>query len=494
MTDRDDTLRTKGGGDQIRRRVRQTIAEHGMVARGDRVLVAVSGGPDSMALLHVLAELRDERNVVLGIAHLDHNLRGKEGRADADFVAAVADEFEMPFYGERLTSGDYREFVHLSIEEAARRLRYRFLEHIARRYGYARIAIGHNADDNAESVLLFLLRGSGPAGLTGIRPTAANGIIRPLINLKRSEILRYLDSCDVKSVADRSNLDMRYVRNRIRHQLLPEVQRQFNPNIVETLNRLAQISRDEERWLQTVVRPHFEATVESRDRHRIVLAAERMRAMPCALQRRILRMAIAEVKGDLRRVGFAHIESVRDLIEELHRERSVDLPGTIRGQLSDRRLMISSRGKARRKRARPVGIPPASRYEYRVDSPADFPCILQIEPYGRRIRFSAIGSADGSDGLNAGQAVAFFDMDKLDFPLVIRGVRAGDRFSPSGVPGTQKVKKFFIDHKVPRAERTACPVLVSGGRIIWLVGHRIDAAYASNASSRAVLKVELLLV
>jgi len=172
----------------------------------------------------------------------------------------------------------------------------------------------------------------------------------------------------------------------------------------------------------------------------------------------------------------------------------LDLPGKIRLRLENGSLTISHAGRESSARRRPTGVPRSPRYEYRIDSPVDLPRTLEIEPAGQRIRFSAIGPAAGSKRLNAGQNVAFFDMDKLFFPLVLRGVRAGDRFSPSGVDGTQKVKKFFIDHKVPKAERAVCPVLVSAGRIVWLVGHRIDADFAPDAFTRSVLKVQLSLV
>jgi len=257
---------------EFRRRVRQAIEDHGMVAAGEAVLIGVSGGPDSVALLDVLHSLAAGLKIHLGIAHLDHNLRGAEGRADADFVARTAAQYRLPFYGHRVDSGDYRALRGRSVEEAARILRYRFLEATARRHGYERIAVGHNADDNAETVLLFLLRGSGPGGLAGIRPQAGPHI-RPLIRLKRLEINRYLDLCDLPFVSDRSNIDLRFVRNRIRHRLLPLLQSEFNPAIVESLNRLARIFQDEETWLQTITRDRIDAVIERRDRHRIRLSA-----------------------------------------------------------------------------------------------------------------------------------------------------------------------------------------------------------------------------
>ncbi|HHP7234494.1 MAG TPA: tRNA lysidine(34) synthetase TilS [Desulfobacterales bacterium] len=480
--------------EKIRSRVQRTIDTHRMIAAGDSILVAVSGGPDSMAMLDLLVGLTDVLKIRLGIAHIDHNLRGDEGRADAEFVKSIAAQYRLPFFLERIDADDYRKRHGTSVEEAARRRRYGLLQAIARRRDYDRIAVGHNANDNAESVLLFLLRGSGPGGLGGIRPKVADRIIRPLIRLKRSQIDRYLSHRDLRFVSDRTNIDLRFVRNRIRHRLLPMLQNEFNPAVVAGLNRLAHIVRDEETWLQSLAAERFEVLIESRSAGRIDLAVTGLREMPAALQRRVLRVAIAEVKGNLRRIGYTHVESIRSLCAATDGGGFVDLPGNLRAR-RERQMLTVIRGEPKADpRAAATGVPPTPRFEYRIDSPQLLPCTLNIEPISRCIRFSLVDPAVVADGRNAGQDAAFFDMNKLVFPLVLRGVRAGDRFSPAGVHGSQKVKKFFIDHKVPRAERTMCPVLVSAGTIVWLVGHRIDAAFAATADSRAVLKVELLLV
>lgn len=477
----------------IRSRVRRTIDTHRMIAAGDSILVAVSGGPDSMAMLDLLVGLTDGLKIRLGIAHIDHDLRGDEGRADAEFVKSNAARYRLPFFLERIDAGDCRKRHGTSIEEAARQSRYRLLQAIARRHDYDRIAVGHNANDNAESVLLFLLRGSGPGGLGGIRPKVADRIIRPMIRLRRSQIEQYLSHRELCFVSDRTNLDLRFVRNRIRHRLLPVIQNEFNPAIVEGLNRLAHIVRDEETWLQSLTKGRLEALIESRSAGRIDLAVSGLREMPPALQRRVLRVAVAEVKGNLRRIGYTHVESIRSLCETTDGGGFVDLPGNLCAR-RERQMLTVIRGEPKAAPRDASGVPPTPRFEYRIDSPQLLPCTLNIEPISRGIRFFLVDPAGVADGRNAGQDAAFFDMNKLVFPLVLRGVRAGDRFSPAGVHGSQKVKKFFIDHKVPRAERTMCPVLVSAGTIVWLVGHRIDDAFAATADSRSVLKVELLLV
>lgn len=471
----------------IRRRVKRTIEAHGMAAPGEAILAAVSGGPDSMVMLDLLSGLTADLGIDLGVAHIDHNLRGDESRADADFVAEVTAAYNLPYHCARIDPAFFRDLRGTSLEEAARRQRYGLLEAIAGRHGYDRIAVGHNANDNAESVLLFLLRGSGPGGLGGIRPTIADRLIRPLIDLKRAEIERYIRQVGIRFVSDRSNRDLEFVRNRIRHRLLPLVQREFNPAVIDGLNRLATIARDEEVWLRPLISRHFAAAVVSKSSRRLDLSIHALQAMPRALQRRVLRMGLEEIQGNLRRVGFNHVEAVRSLCEKPEDEGSLHLPGNIRVR-SGNTILTIDRGAVRPKT---TGVPATPAYEHRIDSPD---CTVVLESIGRRVRFATVASAVAFPGRNAGQVVAFFDMNKLVFPLVLRGVRAGDRFSPMGVHGSQKVKKFFIDHKVPKAERASCPVLISGGTIVWLVGHRIDDAYAATARSRGVLKVELLLV
>jgi len=275
----------------------KVISRYSMLARGDRVVAAVSGGPDSVCLLHVLLEVapRFEASVA-GIAHVNHKLRGEASQEDERFVAAIAARARVPFFriDAPIESGN--------IEQSARLKRREFFSRLMKDGDATKIALGHTRDDQAETVLFRLLRGAGLSGLAGIHPVSANGLIRPLIDVTRAEIVEYLTNRQIAWREDASNTDLRFARNRIRHQLLPQFAREWNPNIVDALAQLGELAFEEERcWQQTLP----EASTS--------LSALELAQMPRAAARRVVRRAIQAAKGDLTRVEFGHIERVLEL-------------------------------------------------------------------------------------------------------------------------------------------------------------------------------------
>lgn len=469
--------------------VRQTITAHGMLAAGDAVLIAVSGGPDSVALAHVLHTLASEYSLRLAIAHLNHCLRGKDADRDAEFAADIARQLDLPFYMEKRDVGGSRENAHLSPEEAARKMRYGFFESICSRYGYTKIAVGHHSNDNAELVLMNLLRGSGPLGLSGIPPARNGRIIRPLIHLKRLEIDEYIAERKLAFVTDASNSDLSFRRNRIRHHLIPELEKAYNPAIVETLNRLAAIMRAENRWVENMINKDFNRCVAATGPGTVSIDLNRFEGLAGAVRRRILRRAILSVKKDLRRITLEHIDAVLSLVDKSPREGRLNLPDGIRVVLKTAALTISHPHSAGAADTDGPGGPAVLDYRYTITPPAT----LSIREAGATLKLVEIGADDLPDFNAVGDNLAFFDMDRLRFPLVVRNVRPGDRFSPLGVDGTQKVKRYFINNKISRPLRRSCPLLLSAGNIIWIAGHRIDNRAKVVSTTRRILKAELLL-
>jgi tRNA(Ile)-lysidine synthase len=352
--------------------------------------------------------------------------------------------------------------------------------------------MGHQADDNAELVLMFLIRGSGPVGFSGIPPIRDGRFVRPLIRTSREEIAVFLRSSGLSAMLDPSNTDLRFTRNRIRQLLIPLLQNEFNPRIVESLNRFADIQRDEISWTDELVRNLFSSAVVSRESGRLCLAGAVIRRQPRALRRRTLRLAVAEAKGDLRRVGLTHVDAVLRLLESQRTQGRLDLPGGIvvrKLYAPDELLEVQGPHRMEGCAASDGEVP---LYEYTVTSPDRLPQIVTLKEVGMQIRFSIVGGSRLPPTGEAGQQVAFFDMDRLQFPLVIRNRRAGDRFCPLGLKGSQKVKKFFIDRKVPRPLRGRCPLLLSGERIVWVVGHRTDATARVTPVTRRIVKAELV--
>jgi tRNA(Ile)-lysidine synthase len=460
-----------------------------MLNPGDSVLIGVSGGPDSLALLYILVELAPDLSLRLGVAHLNHGLRGPDSDDDAEFVSSISKKLNLACYTERADVRAYRDRHGLSLEEAARHVRYRFFSKTGDRNGYGKIAVGHHRDDNAELVLINMLRGSGPLGLSGIPPVRDDTIVRPLMGLSRSRIIDFLAENEIQYVSDVSNEDDRFIRNRIRHRLIPELKEKYNPKIVEILNRQSSVIRDEEEWIETIIQPIFDQVVTDTKDDSVSVSVKKINSLHVGARRRIIRKAIARVKGDIRRMTFLHIEATIRLAETGPKYGSIDLPGKIRiARAGD--LMILSKGEnAADRRRRPLaGIEPVP-FAYTVTRPGIW-FIKEIDSY---FKFSETGR-EALSALRAFEGtVAFFDQDRVSFPLVVRNVRPGDRFRPLGMDGTQKVKKYFINNKVERTRRAKCPILLCGDRIIWLAGYRINESVKIVPGTRNVLKVELLL-
>ena len=474
---------------KVLRTVRQTIATHRMLESGDSVLIAVSGGADSVTLVHVLHSLSAEYRLRLAIAHLNHCLRLKESDRDARFVAALAQKLDVPLFLEKQDVYRLHRRAHLSLEEAARKVRYEFFVKTASSHGFNKIATGHHSNDNAELVLMNLLRGSGPLGLSGIVPVRDGNIVRPLIHLKRCDIVEYIAEKKLPFVTDESNTDLSFRRNRIRHHLIPELEKSYNPKIIDTLHRLSRIMRTEDQWIENILRKDFSQCISAQGPDAISLNLQQFDRLATAAKRRLIRQAIFNVKKDLRRITLSHIDAVLSMLDKRAAESSLNLPEGIRVDLKATDLMIIKSKPNKLANSDKSDKPSFFNYQYTITSPG----VLPIKEAGVTIKLSEIEVDDLPDFNDAGNNLAFFDMDCLQFPLVVRNMRPGDRFSPLGVNGTQKVKKFFIDKKIPAHQRRLCPLLLSDGQIIWIAGQRIDNCAKIVSATKRILKAELLL-
>ena len=466
---------------RLDRIVDRALQRHHLLAGGDAVLVGVSGGPDSVALLHLLVDRAPGLGLRLAIAHLHHGLRPEADR-DEQFVRRMALALELPFYSHRADVRSQQRLRRLSLEDAARQVRYAFLEETAARHGFAKIALGHHADDSAETLLLNLLRGSGRLGLGGIPALRDGKIIRPLIMAPRDDILAYIKVRGLATVADATNAQAICLRNRIRNRLIPHLERDYHPMVRTALRRTGLILRDEEDWLESLIGPMAKEAVLADGEGWITLDASVLARMHVAAARRVIRRAIRHAKGDLRRLEFEHVERIRAFAHRSGDAGPLHLPDRIRVWRRGLRLEITDgKDPAIGGRSQP---PPD--YAYAV---AD--CgTLTIPETGDRLDLTAISIHALPDPLPNDRQIAFLDRDTVRFPLVVRNFRPGDRFAPLGADGTQKLKKFFGDHKVDPEERRRCPILTSEGRIVWVAGHRLDAGAAVTPLTRRVLKAE----
>jgi tRNA(Ile)-lysidine synthase len=477
----------------VDRQFRRTIARHDMLRPGDRVLVAVSGGPDSTALLLLLHGLARAMRLDLHVAHLDHGWRGRASAADAEFVRRLAIRLGLPVTVGHVSPSHWstREGRQSSREARARILRTNFLLETARQVGAQKVALGHTRDDQAESLLLRLLRGSGPRGLAGTYPVVDGVIVRPLIDVRRRDLLAYLRERRVRYRVDATNRDTALARNRVRRKLLPLLEREFNPAVVEALAHAAELLRDEDGYLSGVAEKEYRRIAIQRG-DGVLLAAQALQELPLPIRRRVLRLALSSVRGDLRRIALLHVEQSLRLLEDPDSRGPVSLPDGVAVGLKEGNLLIAPRAASARPR------PPGARdKEPREEAGpcrealCPIPGEVELAGFGLRLRATVVPREDVLSSLKmAGRERAYLDADLLPGPLLIRPRRPGDRFVPLGAPGSRKIKSFLIDRKVPVDQRGRIPLVLSGDKIAWVVDHEIDDRFKVTDATRRVLVLE----
>ncbi len=427
------------------------VAEHGLEGP---VVVGASGGPDSTALLHALH--RAAPGVTLHVAHLHHGLRGAAADGDAEFVEALAVELGAACTVERVEPAD-------GSEDAARRARRAFLVRVADVVGARRVALGHTADDQAETVLHRVLRGTGLRGLGGMRPVAGR-FLRPLLGVRRAAVLDYLAEIGAAYRLDETNLDPAFTRNRIRHDLLPRLEAGYNPEVVAALTRLAAIAGAADDWIAAEVAALERAAVRRDDRMVHVEVAAAL-AAPRFLRLALLRELIAETAGGAQGVGFEHAAAASGLLDAPG--PAVPLPGGVVARRSGGLLTLAPE-------TGPV----------RWEVAAAFPGMTLVEPAGVRVELTPVPPP--ADPVTP-PGEAYLDAGRLQPPLVLRNRRQGDRLRGLGAPGAQKLKQFLSDRKVPVAARDDVPLLVDRAGIVCVLGHRIaDRVKVTEATTSCV--------
>jgi len=325
--------------------IAKTIFDYNMMDRKDKVLAAVSGGPDSVALILSLLALKEKYTLEIGIAHLNHLLRGEESSRDEAFVKKLADKLALPFHQGQKDVKAHAKKHKLSIEEAGREVRYLFFKQVAENHGYTKIALGHNKDDNAELVLMNLLRGAGPKGLSGIPPIRDGRYIRPLIRVSKIKILAFLKLKKQAYVFDSSNKDMKYLRNNIRYKLIPHIQSEYNPEIIDALDRLSNILKQEEDFWDAETKTQFDHCLIRAKDASIVFSKTLLSDLHPALLNRVLRSAIKKIKKDLKRISLTHVNDIIEFCFNKPSGISLDLPGQIRVYKKNDTIIIKKEDK-----------------------------------------------------------------------------------------------------------------------------------------------------
>ena len=475
---------------QLLDRVRLTIRRHDLARPGTRVVVGLSGGSDSVALAHLLHAMAVARELsVVGVAHFNHQLRPAADDEER-FCAGIAASLGWPFLADREDVGGRARREHRSLEDAARTARHEFFGRARRHFDADRVAIGHTRDDQAETFLLRLLRGAGARGLAGMHPRRGL-VIRPLLGCRRAELREYLASRGVGYVHDASNDDLSIPRNRVRAELLPLLERRFNPSIVAVLAREAELAREEWRWMEEAA-SEVAADLCRREGEAWRLDADTLNRLPVALARIVMRRVMTDRAGG-RPVAFAHVEEA--LRVSRHGGGPVDFPGH-RVQRLGADVVLTSRGATGEGRGATRGWPvEANFFRFPLSIPGEVDLaaggwVVTAEPA------PSIAAATSCAGVSLGgsSTVAIVQRGPCVGGLAVRNRRPGDRFRPLGLGGRRKLQDYFVDRKVARQRRDAVPLVVDElDRIVWVAGHSIAEDFRVTDPAQAVLILRLKL-
>ena len=466
-----DTLRDSSLH-SVLRQVTEAVRRKRLLKPGDRVLVAVSGGADSVCLLTLLHEMRERAllpGIELRIAHVNYGLRGEESEGDEAFVRELGGRLGVPVNCERVRlmpkSGG-------TLQSRARDARYAFFARLLREHGMTAVATGHTADDQAETVLLWLLRGAGTSGLAGIPVKREGGIIRPLLDVTRRQVLDYLASRGMFYRSDSSNGTPAYRRNRIRQEILPAL-RSLNPHIVEALARGAEVLAADAALLDQIERERWETIAKEGSPGCVVMDGGQLSAQSLGLQRRLVRRALAVVRGSKAGLAFRHVNDVLERVVQGSPGAGLDLPGGLRVERDGDLIVMVYDGKRR------ADLSPT---RLTAGVPLPIPGAVRIGNGGQRLL--AVEGRGHPTGATDDRAVFVVDGDRLEGPLSVRNWRPGDWFCPSGMGGhRKKLQDFFVDRKIRRKTRDGVPLVVAPAGIVWVAGHRGDERFAARPTT-----------
>jgi len=467
-------------------KVRQTLARHAMLEQGERVIVAVSGGPDSVALLKALTLIAADYKLSLVVGHLNHGLRGAEADGEEDFVRSLSYRMDVECVSRKVDIAAIRK-PGKSIEEVCRAERYAFLKEVAVDHGAAKIALGHHLQDQAETVMMNLIRGSGAEGLRGMMPVRDGLIIRPLLQVTRKDILVFLEEMGLPFTIDSSNAHDCYLRNRIRHHLLPLLKESYNQRFEENLARTAEIMRLDDDYLATEVEQWLcQWVIPSQDGDKRLPRMEFLK-LHAALQQRVMKHLLSRTSRSGQGITYQHVQAALALARNSQGSVSLDLPGGVLLKREYQTLIFSS-----------LPDQPDSLTGRRIVGcsnfcyPVNIPGRVEVKEAGLSINFQLTDRPDGALISASGARYAHLDYGVMQPPLVIRNAIPGDRIQPLGMPGTKKLKALFIDEKVPRAKRRLVPLLADQQSVIWVAGLRISSRVSITDRTRQVLKVEII--
>lgn len=448
----------------MKEKILKTIKENKLIKKGDKIILGISGGPDSICLFNILYSLKKEFNLKLVLVHVNYNFRGKDSISDEKFIRNLAKKFKIKLHVKNIKLSDYKK---KNLEEYFREVRYNYFNEILKLEKAQKIAVAHNKDDQIETILMHFMRGSGLAGLSGMK-IKNNKIIRPLMETKKKDILAYLKQEGIKYREDKTNKDLKFTRNRIRHQLIPYLEKNYNPNLRDTLYKNSLILRDEQELISNLVKDIFDKKV-LKSENKYEISFKNFNSFHIALRRRLLICVINEkFKKDISLLMVNEILNLLDnskngskkIIKEIEIIKNYDKI-TIREtkeQTIVKKLNLKIVGETK--------IP-----------------FLGFKFITKKVdRCSRISKNK-----------CYIDLNKVNEELFVRVREKGDKFCPKGIAGSQKLKDFFINQKIEQDKRDYIPLVVNDkNEIVWIVGFRVDKRFVPEKKSKNILEIRML--
>lgn len=455
-------------------KVKDFILQNNLIEKDDKVLVALSGGPDSVCLLHILYNLKECLNIRIGAAHVNHMLRGEEALKDEAYAENLCEQLGIDFYATKIDIDKIAKEKNISHEMAGRYERYKFFDSIKSTYNYSKIAVAHNSNDQAETVIMNMMRGSGIEGLCGIRSKRNGGIIRPILCLSRDEIENYCKKINLNPRIDKTNLENIYSRNKVRLDILPYMKKHFNKDIIDTINRMSNLLQIDNDFIEKQCNNSYKKYCIAKNKF-IIISKEAF-LLDKAILARVIKKAFIEFTGKYNNFEMKHIYEVVDLSQNTTNKK-VYLPNGIIAENIYGDIYLKSK-----------------KYIYEnVENKEVIINKTELDGYyldydNYKAEFNIITDKNNIEFSN-NVLIKYFDYDNIEEELIIRKRKNGDKITPLGMKGSKKLKDIFIDLKIPIELRNKIPILCFDDEIAWIVGYKVSNKFKVTGKTKKIIKI-----
>ncbi len=454
--------------------VENYINNNNLIDNGDKVLVALSGGPDSVCLLHILYKIKEKLNIKLGAIHINHLLRGNEAYDDEEYVINLCKSLDVECYIERVNINNISKEKNISLEMAGREERYKAFQFIKNKHGYNKVAIAHNSNDQAETILMRIMRGTGLEGLTGIRSKREGGIIRPILCLSRDNIEKYCSDNGLMARVDKSNFEKIYNRNKVRLDILPYMKENFNNDIIETLNRMALLLQYDNEYLEYQADKAYKEYCLS-DTSVVKISKSIFQIEKEAIITRVIKRGFKEVSDSYQNFEMKHIYDVMNLNNKATGKK-INLTNDVVVENSYDYIIFKVKNKV-------------DTLEKKVELDISKSYIPDKVDWGKYIVCFEVLEIKNKIEFSNNDLIKFFDYDNIEEKITIRYRKDGDRIKPLGMSGSKKLKDIFINLKIPREERDIIPILAFDSIVAWIVGYKTSEDFRITKDTKKILKV-----